>query len=87
MVKGSHLYNSQTIMTYAIKYPGVLTEMWVIGFSEPMDVGTAEYERSVKASSRRADAHLFAEHEIADALALTRRCHPKAEKVEQENER
>ena len=68
-------------MNYVIKYPGILTEMWVTGFSEPMDVGTGEYERSVKASSHGPDARLFTEAEIADALELTRRCHPKAEKV------
>lgn len=73
-------------MNYAIKYPGALAEMWVTGFSEPMDVGTGEHERSVKASSRSTDACLFAEHEVTKALDLTRRCHPNAEKVEQENE-
>lgn len=72
-------------MNYTIKYPGVLTVMWVTGFSEPIDVGTGEYERSVKASSRSVDACLFTEHEITEALELTRRCHPRAEKVEQGN--
>ena len=70
-------------INYAIKYPGFLTEMWVTGFSEPIDVETGEYEHVVQASSRSTDAQLFTENEIAEALALTRRCHPEAESVEQ----
>lgn len=70
-------------MQYIIKYRGVLTEMYVTGFSEPMVVdGSDNLERSVKASNRIADAKVFSESEVAEALELTRRCHPSAEKVE-----
>ena len=66
---------------YAIKYKGILTEMWVTGFSELMDVGEDEMERSVKASNLIADAKPFSASEIEDALALTMRCQPTATKV------
>lgn len=64
--------------TFIIKYKGVLAEMYVTGFSEPMDVGTDDMERSVKASSSIKDARVFSEHAIDEALALTRRCHTSA---------
>jgi hypothetical protein len=65
-------------MRYAIKYPGVMTEMWVTGFSEPMDVDNGRMERSVKASNLIADAKVFSESDIDEALRLTKRCHPNA---------
>jgi len=65
-------------MQYIIKYKGILTEMYVTGFSEPMLVDGDNLERSVKASSRKADARLFEQGEVDEALALTRRCHPDA---------
>ena len=67
-------------MNYVIKYRGVLTEMYVVGFSEPMEM--ADGERSVKASNLIADAKVFSESELADALALTRRCFPDATEIE-----
>jgi hypothetical protein len=67
---------------YAINYLGVLTEMWVTGFSEPMDVDNGQMERSVKASNLIADAKVFAESDVDEALRLTKKCHPNATKVE-----
>lgn len=66
---------------FAIKYRGILTEMWVTGFSDPMDVGEDEMERSVKASNLIADAQVFPEPEVEGALALVMRCQPSAVKV------
>lgn len=67
---------------YAIKYRGILSEMWVTGFSEPMDMGAdVRTERSVKASNLIADAKVFEAHEVEGAFALARRCQPTAEKV------
>ena len=68
----------QREIKYAIKYAGVLTEMWVTGFSEPMDVDNGRMERSVKASNLIADAKVFSESDIGEALRLTKRCHPSA---------
>jgi len=65
-------------MQYIIKYHGVLTEMYVTGFSEPMVVDGGNYERSVKASSSPMAARLFEEDEVDEALTLTRRCFPDA---------
>lgn len=71
-------------MRFAIKYRGILTDMYVTGFSEPMDVGTGEMERSVNASSRIDDAAVFDESSIDEALALARRPQPTAERVQLE---
>jgi len=65
-------------MQYIIEYRGVLTKMYVTGFSEPMIVDGGNSERSVKASSSPMAARLFDEDEVDGALALTRRCHPDA---------
>lgn len=69
-------------MASVIKYRGILTEMYVTGFSEPMDVDGGEPQRSVKASNLIADAKVFTDDAIEDALRLTRRCQPTAEKVD-----
>ena len=74
--------NNPNSKPYAVKYKGVLAEMWVMGFSEPMDIdGAGEMQRSVKASSQFTNAQLFSESEIADALALTLKCFPSATQV------
>lgn len=67
---------------YVIKYQGVLTEMYVTGFSEPMTVDDGSEQRSVKASSRKSDAKVFSENGVDDALELTRRCFPDAQEVQ-----
>jgi hypothetical protein len=66
---------------FAIKYQGILTEMWVTGFSEPIRVDDGSMQRSVKASNIVGDAKVFSETEIDEALELARQCHPSAEKV------
>jgi hypothetical protein len=67
---------------YVIKYQGVLTEMYVTGFSEPMIVDDGSEQRSVKASNRKADAHVFSENSIDGALELTRLCFPDAQQIQ-----
>lgn len=67
-------------MNYKISYQGVLTRMWVTGFSGPIDL--ADGERSVKASSSMGDAAVFSESEINEAVRLTRRCFASAEVCE-----
>ena len=66
---------------FVIKYRGIMTEMYVTGFSQPMDVGAGEMERSVKASNLIGDAEVFNDSNVEDALALTLRCQPTVEKV------
>jgi hypothetical protein len=67
---------------YVIKYKGILTEMYVTGFSEPMIVDDGSEQRSVKATSRKSVAHVFSENSIDDALELTRRCFPDAQQIQ-----
>lgn len=65
---------------FVIKYRGVLTEMYVTGFSEPIE--QADGERSVKASNLIADAMVFDESAIDEAMRLTNRCQAGARKVD-----
>ena len=66
---------------FIIQYNGILAPMYVTGFSEPLDVGTGDLERSVKASSLFVDAMVFTSEAVDEALKLTRRCHPNAGKI------
>jgi len=61
--------------------------MYVTGFSEPMIVDDGREQRSVKASNLIADAKVFSENGVDDALELTRRCFPDAQEVQVDNER
>jgi len=72
---------------YVIKYQGILTEMYVTGFSEPMIADDGSEQRSVKASNLIANAKVFSENGLDDALELTRRCFPDAQKVQVDDDK
>ena len=67
---------------FIIGYKGLLSEMYVTGFSEPMEVDGGGTERSVKASSSLEHARVFTDADVEEGLRLTRRTQPTAKKIE-----